>query len=204
MDRTRPLPDEQRQGSGLAQVVALRVLLWWLGHALVVAARFSAPLRSQITRSLIVEISTDDGVAMHWTFDSQRRRVSVSPHRAGAPDFALRFANSSHALRDLTSRRALDRIMADRRQRFVRIEGNQLILLWLHGLTRKLMPGGRETPRQPLPGAYVAHDQASNGVEKLTIEPAANQLDPHWIGAWNARAKLWIVRGANGEPLWEP
>ncbi len=81
----------------------------------------------------------------------------------------------------------------------VRLEGNPLILLWFHGLTRKLVAIGRA-----LPGAYIAHDPASNGVEKIPIEPAVRQLDPRWTGAWNSRAKLWIVRGANGEPLREP
>jgi hypothetical protein len=157
----------QRRGSSPAMVAALRVLLWALGYGLVLTSRFSARVRSQITRSLTVEISTDDGVARHWVFDSQRRHVSVSAGRVRTPDFALRFTNSGQALRDLTSPRA-------------------------------------GPPRQALPGAYVAHDPAANGVEKITIEPAVRQLDPGWTGAWNSRAKLWIVLGANGEPLREP
>lgn len=186
-------------------VTALRVLLWWLGYGLVLASQFSAPVRSQITRSLTVEISADDGPARHWVFDSQRRRVSSSAGRAGAPDFAVRFTSSGQALRDLTSPHAIDRIMGGRIHGAVRLEGNHLILFWFRGLMRKLVPiGGAGPPRRALPGAYVAHDPASNGAEKITIEPAARQLDPLWTDAWNARAKLWIVRGANGEPLREP
>jgi hypothetical protein len=196
---------QRRWSSGPALVAALRVLLWWLGYGLVLASRLSAPVRSQITRSLTVEISTDDGVAMHWVFDSQRRRVSVSAGRAEAPDFAVRFTSSGQALRDLTSPDVIDRIMVGRIHGTVRVEGNHLLLMWFRGLMRKVLPIGSAGPRrQALPGAYVRHDPASNGVEKITIEPAVRQLDPRWTGAWNARAKLWIVRGANGEPLREP
>ncbi|MFG2044904.1 hypothetical protein [Dactylosporangium sp. NPDC048998] len=181
------------------------MLLWWIGHGLALASRFSTPVRSQITRSLTVEISTDDGVARHWVFDSRRRLVSVTAGRAEAPDLALRFTSSGQALRDLTSPRAMDRIMVNLMHGAVRLEGSVMILAWFHGLTRRLVPIGRPgSRRQALPGAYLAHDPASNGVEKITIEPAVRQLDPRWTRAWNSRAKLWLVRGASGEPLRDP
>ncbi|MEV6041212.1 hypothetical protein AB0L65_59635 [Nonomuraea sp. NPDC052116] len=205
MDIAHRLLHARPRGSGPALVAGLRVLLWWLGHGLALASRFSAAVRSQITRSLTVEISTDDGVARHWVFDSRRRLVSVRPGRAEAPDLAVRFTSSGQALRALTSPRAIDRIMGDLMHGAVRIEGSAMILVWFHGLTRKLVAVGRTGPRRrALPGAYLAHDPASNGAEKITIEPAVRQLDPRWTGAWNSRAKLWIVRGANGEPLREP
>jgi hypothetical protein len=204
MDTTSQVRRRQR-ASHAAAVTGLRVLLWWLGHGLVLAARFSAALRSQITRSLTVEISADDGPARHWDFDAQRRRVSTSAGRAAAPDFAVRFPGSGHALRDLMSRDAIDAIMRDRIRGTVRVEGNHLLLMWFRGLIRKVVPIGESDPaRRALPGAYVAHDPAANGVEKITIEPAVRQLDPRWTGGWNARAKLWIVRGTNGEPMREP
>ncbi|MEV6051995.1 hypothetical protein [Streptomyces sp. NPDC052107] len=204
MDMTSQAHRQQR-ASHAAATAGLRLLLWWLGHGLVLASRFSAPVRSQITRSLTVEISADDGPARHWDFDGQRRHVSTSAGRAAAPDFAVRFTSSGHALRDLTSPDAIDAIMRDRIHGTVRVEGNHLLLMWFRGLIRTVVPiGGAGPPRQALPGAYVAHDPAANGAEKITVEPAVRQLDPQWTGAWNARAKLWIVRGANGEPLREP
>ncbi len=179
IDITRRLA-RGRRGSGPALATMLRGLLCGLGYGLVLASRFSAPVRSQITRSLTVEISADDGVARHWDFDAQRRRVSSSAGRAGAPDFAVRFTSSGQALRALTSPHAVD-------------------------LTRQLTAIGRAgSSRRALPGACLAHDPAANGAEKITIEPAVRQLDPRWTAAWNARAKLWIVRGACGEPLREP
>ncbi|MER8072150.1 hypothetical protein ABTZ59_28040 [Streptomyces sp. NPDC094034] len=204
--RTAGLPHGQRRwSSGPASVTALRVLLWWLGYGLVQAARLSAPVRSQITRSLTVEISSDDGPSRHWVFDGQQRSVSSAPGRAAAPDFAVRFTTSGQALRDLTSPNVIDRVMVGRIHGTVRVEGNHLLLMWFRGLMRTVVPIGEAgPPRQALPGAYLAHDPASNGDEEITIEPAVRQLDPRWTGAWNARAKLWIVRGANGEPMWEP
>ncbi|WP_159064674.1 hypothetical protein [Streptomyces olivochromogenes] len=195
----------KQRASDAAAAAELRVLLWWLGHGLVLAARFSAALRSQITRSLTVEISVEDGPARHWDFDGQRRLVATSAGRAEAPDFAVRFGNSGHALRDLVSHDAVDAIMRDRIEGTVRVEGNHLLLMWFRGLFRKVVPiGAADPPRRALPGAYVAHDPAANGVEKIIIEPVVRQLDPQWTGAWNARAKLWIVRGTNGEPMREP
>jgi hypothetical protein len=183
----------------------LRVLLGGLGYGLVLASRFSTSIRSQITRSLIVEISADDGVAQHRDFDRQRRCVYSSPGRAGAPDCAVRFATSGQALRDLTSPRAIDRIMGEMGHGTVRLEGDRQVLLWFAGLARRIAPAGwAGSSRRVLPGAYLAHDPAANGVEKIEIEPPVRQLDPCWTAAWASRARLWIVRGACGEPLQEP
>jgi hypothetical protein len=195
-----------RRGSEPAPVVAgLRVLLWGLGYGLVLASRFSTPIRSQITRSLTVEISTDDGVARHWEFDAQRRLVFSSPGQARTPDFAVQFSSSGQALRTLTSPRAIDRIMGGLGHGTVRIEGNPRIMLWFHGLARRLVSFGRSgSSRLALPGAYLAHDPAANGVEKITIEAPVRQLDPRWTAAWQSRARLWIVRAACGDPLNEP
>jgi hypothetical protein len=201
----RLLPGRRRRGSGPVPTAGLRVLLWGLGHGLALASRVSAPIRSQITRSLTVEISADDGVARHWSFDAQRRRVSSAAGRAGAPDFAVRFTSSGRALSALTSPRAIDRIMGGLSHGAVRLEGNPGILLWFYGLARRLMPAAQaDSSRRALPGGYLAHDPAANGIEKITIEPPARELDPRWTAAWNARARLWIVRGACGDPLQEP
>jgi hypothetical protein len=191
--------------SGLVPVTALRVLLGGLGYGLVLASRFSVPIRSQITRNLTVEISADDGVAQHWDFDRQRRCIYSSAGRADTPDCAVRFASSGQALRVLISPHAIDRIMGGLGHGDVRLEGDARVLQWFDGLARSLVPAGwAGRRRQALPGAYLAPDPAANGVEKIAIEPAERQLDPCWTAAWTSRARLWIVRGACGEPLHEP
>ncbi|MFK0158498.1 hypothetical protein ACIQVK_41325 [Streptomyces sp. NPDC090493] len=198
-------PRGQRRATDLVSGTALRVLLWWLGHGIVLASRFSAPVRLQITRSLTVEISADDGPARHWVFDGRQRRASSAAGHAVTPDLAVRFTASGQALHHLTSPDVVDRIMVGRIHGTVRVEGNHLLLMWFRGLMRKVVPIGPAGPvRRALPGAYVHHDPAANGVEEILVEPAVQQLDPRWTGAWNARGKLWIVRGANGEPMQEP
>ena len=95
--------------------------------------------------------------------------------------------------------------MGDMGHGTVRLEGDRQVLLWFDGLARRIASAGwAGSSRRVLPGAYLAHDPAANGVEKIEIEPAVRQLDPCWTAAWRSRARLWIVRGACGEPLQEP
>jgi hypothetical protein len=184
---------------------ALRLLLCYLGHGLAVGSRWVPSIRSQVTRTLTFQMSAGDTVARHWSFDGQRRHIHTAPGRAAHADTAVHFASSAQALRHLASPRAVDRIVADLQCGRIDLQGSALILLWFYGLTRKLIKIGREKgPRTPVPGAYLAHDPAANGVETILIEPCVTELDHDWPDAWNARAKLWIVRGANGEPMPDP
>jgi hypothetical protein len=184
---------------------ALRWLLWALAQSLVLAARLSSSVRLQITRSFTFEISTDDGVARQWVFDNHRRRVTTSARSPNTADYTLRFTSSRQALRVLASPDAVDRMADELYRETARIEGHPLIPVWFFSLMRTFIPIGRATGyHRVLPGAYLTHDPASNGNEKIVIEPAVNQLDPRWANAWSGRAKLWIIRGANGEFLRDP
>jgi hypothetical protein len=159
----------------------------------------------QITRSFTFEISTDDGVARQWVFDKQRRRVTTSAGSPNTADHTLRFTSSGEALRVLASPDAVDRLADGLYRETARIEGHPLIAVWFLSLMRTFAPIGRATEtHRALPGAYVTHEPASNGNEEIIIEPAVNQLDPRWTNAWSARAKLWIIRGANGDVLKDP
>jgi hypothetical protein len=184
---------------------ALRWLLWAHAQALVLAARLRPSVRLQITRSFTFEISTDDGVARQWVFDNHRRRVTTSARSHNTADNTLRFTSSREALRVLVAPDAVDRMTDGLYRETARIEGHPLIAVWFLSLMRTFVPIGRATQiHRALPGAYVTHDPASNGNEEIIIEPAVNQLDPRWTNAWSARAKLRIIRGANGEALKEP
>ncbi|MFJ3762631.1 hypothetical protein [Streptomyces sp. NPDC090080] len=196
----------QRKGQSCpATVRTLRLLLWWLGQGLTLASQFRPSVRSQITRDLIVEISSADGPARYWVFDGQQRRACSYSGPAGASDLAIRFGSSGQALRCLASRKMIDRVMVGRIHGAVMVEGNHLLLMWFRGLIRAVMPIGAAGPRRhALPGAYMGHDPAANGAEDILIEPSERQLDPGWTNAWKARAKLWIVQGARSEPLREP
>lgn len=192
---------------GLIDTTLLRLVLFTLGHGLAFASRVSPSVRSQITRTLTFEISTDDGVARHWHFDGQQRRIATGAGRAQPPAQALRFPTSGQALRALLSARSVGRIVDGMQNGTIRVEGSLFLVFWFFGLTRKLGPIGREDgrgepgPRGPLPDRYVRHDPRSNGCEKIIIEPAVTQLDRQWSNAWEQRGKLLIVRATTGEPM---
>ena len=185
----------------------LRLLLFTLGQGLAVTSRISPSVRSQVTRTLTFEISTDDGVARHWHFNGQHRRIATGAGHSRSPAQALRFPSSGQALRTLLSPRCIGEIVDGLQDGTIRLQGSLFLAFWFFGLTRKLAPIGRENgrretgPRGPLPDRYVQHDPRTNGSEQIIIEPAVTQLDPHWTNAWEQRAKLLIVRATTGEPM---
>jgi hypothetical protein len=185
----------------------LRLLLFTLGQGLALTSRVSPSVRSQITRTFTFEISTDDGVARHWHFNGQQRRIATGAGPSRSPAQALRFTSSGQALRTLLSSHCIGQIVDGIQNGTIRLEGSLFLAFWFFGLTRKLGPIGRENgrretgPRGPLPDGYVQHDPRANGSEQIIIEPAVTSLDPHWTNAWEQRAKLLIVRATTGEPM---
>lgn len=162
-------------------------------------------MRSQITRTLVFELSAGKGVARHWIFDGPQRRVTTQPGRPSVADCAVHFDSSAQALRALVSKRTVDRVVEGMHAGTVELRGSAFVLLWFHGLTRKFVRLGRPSgPRRRLPDRYLVHDPAACGDEKIVIEPAVTRLDPAWTSAWRARSTLVQVRGAAGEPVLEP
>ena len=185
----------------------LRVLLFTLGQGLALSSRISPSVRSQVTRTLTFEISTDDGVARHWHFNGPQRRIATEAGHSRSPAQVLRFRSSGQALRTLLSPHCIGEIVDGLQDGTIRLQGSLFLAFWFFGLARKLVPIGRENgrretgPRGPLPDRYVQHDPRANGSEQIIIEPAVTQLDPHWTNAWEQRAKLLIVRATTGEPM---
>ena len=183
----------------------LRLLLWVLGRCMTVGSRFMPSVRSQITRTLVFELSAGQRVARHWVFDGPQRRVTTRPGRAASADCAVHFDSSAQALRALASVRTVDRVVEGLHAGTVQLRGSAFVLLWFHGLTRKFVRLGRPSgPRHRLPDPYLAHDPAACGSETIVVEPAVTRLDPEWVNAWRARSTLIQVRGAAGEPVLEP
>lgn len=183
----------------------LRLLLWVLGQCMSVGSRFMPSMRSQITRTLVFELSAGQGVARHWIFDGPQRRVTTRSGHAASADCAVHFGSSAQALRALVSTRTVDRVVEGLHAGTVELRGSAFVLLWFHGLTRRFVRLGRPSgPRHRLPDPYLVHDSASCGDEKIVIEPAVTRLDPEWVNAWRARSTLIQVRGAAGEPVLEP
>jgi hypothetical protein len=184
---------------------ALRALLWFLGQCIAQGSRWMPSVRSQITKSLTFELSAGDQVSRYWVFDAQLRRATTYSGHAPAPDCAVHLRSSWQALRTLVSRLTVDKIVHGLHVGTVELQGSAFVLLWFYGLTRLFVKIGRPPgPRYEIPGAYLAHDDAACGAEKILIEPAVVRLDPAWKAAWKARAALPNIRGCTDEPMPEP
>ena len=180
----------------------LQLLLLTLGQGLAFASRIRPSVRSQVTRTLTFEISTDDGVVRQWHFDPPQRRITTRAGRLRPSTNALRFPSSGAALRILLSPHRERLIVEGIQHGTIRIEGALFAVYWFLGLTRKVIAIGRENgPRGPLPDPYTRHDPNSNGSEQILIEPAIDHLDPTWTAAWEQRAKLLGVRATTGERM---
>ena len=184
---------------------ALRLVLWFLGHCIAQGSRFMPSVRSQITRTLVFELSAGDKVARHWSFDGPQRRATTRSGRAATADCAVHFSTSAQALRALVSPRTVDKVVAGLHDETAQLQGSAFVLLWFYGLTRKFVKLGRASgPRYRLPDPYLAHDPAACGTETIVVEPAVVRLDPDWTDAWRARSTLLQVRATTGEPVLEP
>jgi hypothetical protein len=184
---------------------ALRMLLWFLGQCIAQGSRFMPSVRSQITRTLVFELSAGDRVARYWAFDGQLRRATTHSGHAAAVDCSVHISSSWQALWMLCSAQTTDKIVRGLHNGTVELHGSAFVLLWFHGLTRKFVKIGRASgPRYRIPDAYIAHDPAACGAETIVIEPAVVRLDPAWTTAWKARSSLSMVRACTDEPMLEP
>lgn len=184
---------------------ALRLLLWFLGHCIAHGSRFMPSVRSQITRTLVFELSAGEKVARHWVFDGPQRRATTRPGRAATADCSVHFDSSAQALRALVSSRTVDKVVAGLHNGTAQLHGSAFVLLWFYGLTRKFVKLGQASgPRHRVPDPYLAHDPAACGAETIIVEPAVVRLDPAWTDAWRARSTLLQVRATTGEPVLEP
>jgi hypothetical protein len=183
----------------------LRLVLGALSVGLNVLSRVNGRVRAQVTRTLSFEISTADGVRRRWMFDGSTRRITSTAHPTGEADHRVHFRSSAQGIGVLTSTRAIDAAVDGLVRHRIQLEGSAFIVIWFYGLTRRVVKIGRTRgPREPVPHAYVCPDASRDGPETIVREPAVNELDPTWRGAWDARATLCMVRGPGGEPMPEP
>jgi hypothetical protein len=175
-------------------------LLATLGFLMEQAGRRSRRFRSQITRDVVVEITSADGVARHYVFAADRRAMSSRPGPATGPTVALCFESAGLGFLTLLSPRAVGRIVQALLARRATVQGNAVLLLWFYGLTRMVIPLGRQRPlREPLPGALRTPDPSSRVAGRITREPAAAALDRQWTAAARQRARMAMLQGVAGE-----
>jgi hypothetical protein len=183
----------------------LRILLNAVGFLMARASRRNPWMRNQITRDMVIEVTSADGVAHHLEFVAATRRVISRRGPASQATVRVRFDTAGHGFLALSHPHPVGRIMNSMLDGTVTVEGNASLLLWFHGLTRIVVPLGRHRPlRAPLPGALMAPNPDSKVYDQVTREPVAERLDPEWAMAADARATLINLRAQTGEavPMW--
>jgi hypothetical protein len=181
--------------------MALQIVLALLGALLWLASRVSESFRRAITRDLVFEISSEDGVARHFVF--RNRRVTTHPGKPPVADCALRFATAAQGLWTLVSRHTITHLLNGLIDGTIALEGNALHLLWFYEMTQRVFPLAEGVRWGTPPGAYVAPSATAAWAKRITREPVATALDPTWEGAASQRAKLRMMRVAAGEPTLE-
>ena len=178
--------------------MALRILLASLGALMAAKSRWSDAFRRQLSRDVVIEISSEDGVARHFVFSD--RRVSSRAGRAPSPDCALRFTTARQGFTVLTAKDGPIRLFDGLFDETVRLEGRTALFGWFQGLVGAVVPGAPKLrlPATP-PGAYVNPASSPEVSRFITREPAARELDPSWTDAATAREKLVMSRVAKGE-----
>jgi hypothetical protein len=175
----------------------LRLVLETLGVWLALSSRVSGRFRGQVTRGVVIEVSSDDGVSRRFVFDGATRTVALLRYdRAARADCALRFGTAGLALRVLGSPNDPQLMRDGLADGTVRLEGNPTLFLWFQGLIRAAAPS--RATRTPLPGVYKAPDRSAPRARFITVESPVSALDPAWTGAARAREQLAIWRVANG------
>jgi hypothetical protein len=184
------------------EVVVLRLVLLAIAGLMVLASRFSKRIRRQLTRDILFEISSDDGACQYLAIHARTRTISAPRRPAQRPDCVLRFATARDGITTLISTRTAGKIVRGMNTGGTQIEGNPVLVLWLHGLTRVVAPIGRtRVPYKPIPVPVREPETVAPFARYITREPAVSELDREWIAAWRARETLLQLRGPEGDRL---
>jgi hypothetical protein len=184
------------------EVAALQTLLTVLGILMRQASLRVDRFRRQVTRDLRIEIRSEDGARQQYRFDAATRRLALSRGRLAPAECTLIFPSAREGLRALVSPRAIGRIVEGMNTGATRIEGNPVLLLWFHGLTRIVAPIGRSRrPRRPAPVPIRTPERDAPYASRIVREPPVSELSREWPQAWAAREKLLQLRAAAGDRL---
>ena len=185
-----------------AEVAALQALLTGLGVLMALASRRVDRFRRQVTRDLLLEIRSDDGARQQYRLHAATRRLTLPRHTVQPADCTLTFPTARVGLRILLSRRTIGRLVEDMNLGGTRIDGNPVLLLWFHGLTRIVAPiGSTRRPRRPAPVPIRTPERDAPYASRIIREPPVAELSREWPEAWAAREKLLQLRAAAGERL---
>jgi hypothetical protein len=184
------------------EVAALQTLLTGLGALMALASRRVDRFRRQVTRDLLLEIRSDDGGCQQYRLHAATRRLTLPRHPVQGAECTLSFPTARVGLRILISRRSIGRLVEDMNFGGTRIDGNPVLMLWFHGLTRIVAPiGSTRRPRDPAPVPIRAPEREAAYASRIIREPPVAELSRGWPQAWAARAKLRQLRAPAGERL---
>jgi hypothetical protein len=184
------------------EVAALQALLTTLGVLMALASRRVDRFRRQVTRDLLLEIRSDDGARQQYRLHAATRRLTLPRHPVPRAECTLTFPSARVGLRILISRRAIGRLVEDMNFGGTRIDGNPVLMLWFHGLTRIVAPiGSTRRPRHPAPVPVRAPELHAPYASRIIREPPVSELSRDWPEAWAARGKLRQLRAPAGERL---
>lgn len=180
--------------------VLFRVLLAVLGGLMATASRCSPAFRAQCTREMVVQVGSADGVTRRFVFG--RRQMTTRSGPGADPTLTLTFASAGGGFRALSSPAAVRHIVTAMLGRRAEVRGNAVLLLWFYGLTRTVVPLGRERRlRDPLPDGFTAPDPRSQVADRITRSAPADALDPAWEAAVTAHQKMAMPRACAGRPV---
>jgi hypothetical protein len=184
------------------EVAALQALLTGLGALMALASRRLDRFRRQVTRDLLLEIRSDDGARQQYRLHAATRRLTLPRQPAHGAECTLTFPTARVGLRILISRRTIGRLVEDMNFGGTRIDGNPVLMLWFHGLTRIVAPiGSTRRPRRPAPVPVRAPERNAPWARRIIREPPVRELSRDWPEAWAARQKLLQLRAPAGERL---
>jgi hypothetical protein len=187
------------------EVAALQSLLTTLGVLMALASRRVDRFRRQVTRDLLLEIRSDDGARQQYRLHAATRRLTLPRRPVQRAECTLSFPTARVGLRILISSRTIGRLVEDMNFGGTRIDGNPVLMLWFHGLTRIVAPiGSTRRPRRPHRQAPVPvrePESEAPWARRIIREPPVRELSRDWPEAWAARQKLLQVRAPGGERL---
>ncbi len=184
------------------EVAALQTLLTMLGLLMRLTSLHVDRFRRQVTRDVLLEIRSEDGARQQYQLHAATRRLTLPRHPVQHAECALAFPTARVGLRILISRRAIGRLVEDMNVGDTRIDGNPVLLLWFHGLTRIVAPiGSTRRPRHPAPVPAREPEREAAYASRIIREPPVSELSRDWPEAWAAREKLLQIRAAAGEQL---
>ena len=175
--------------------MVFRLVLWLIGALLWIASRTSSRLRLQLARNVRLAVVSKDGVARTYVF----RNRHASSHSGVADDASctIIFQTAAQGARIFLAEDAIKRIVDGLARREVEVKGEATIVLWFYEMVMAYVPWSK-SGSSAMPNGYVAPDPNGKVADRITREPAVEQLDPNWRGANEQRENLVIWQVGKG------